>query len=319
MAVLVGIDEAGYGPILGPLLVTATTFSLPSALLQADLWHVLQQSVSQSKRRLRGRLLIADSKKAHSKTGGVDHLERTTLAVLRILNQRPASLMALLQLLSPDSVERLRDYPWYDGIDSHALPVDDPDKDIAASAFVHDMGLVDMRLIKIESSCLDVAYFNTLVASVRNKANVLFTVTCGLLERAFEQTPDEDFQVVIDRQGGRIHYRDSLQRMFPGSELRILREGASVSSYEMSQAQRRWRIHFVVRADSRCLPVSLASMVSKYLRELLVANLNAYFISFCGDLKPTAGYWQDGTRFIEEVRAKLPDIKFDDHQFIRSR
>ncbi len=319
MAVLVGIDEAGYGPILGPLVVTATTFSLPSALLQADLWHVLQKSVAQSKRRLRGRLLIADSKKAHSKTGAVDHLERTTLAVLRILNQRPATLMALLQLLSPDSVERLSDYPWYDGIDTHALPVDDPDKAIAASAFVHDMGLVDMRLIKIESSCLDVAYFNTLVASVRNKANVLFTVTCGLLERAFEQAPDEDFQVVIDRQGGRIHYRDSLQRMFPGSELRILREGESVSSYEMSRGQRRLRVHFVVRADNRCLPVSLASMVSKYLRELLVANLNAYFVSFCGDLKPTAGYWQDGRRFIGEVRAKLPDIKCDDHQFIRSR
>ena len=107
--------------------------------------------------------------------------------------------------------------------------------------------------------------------------------------------------------------------MFPGSELTILREGESVSSYEMNQGSRRLRVHFVVRADNRCLPVPLASMVSKYLRELMVQDLNAYFISFCGDLKPTAGYWQDGTRFIEELRAKLPDIKFDDHQFIRSR
>jgi len=87
----------------------------------------------------------------------------------------------------------------------------------------------------------------------------------------------------------------------------------------MSQAQWRLRIHFVVRADDRCLPVSLASMVSKYLRELLIANLNAYFIRCCGDLKPTAGYWQDGTRFIKDVRAKWPDIKIDDHQWIRSR
>jgi ribonuclease HII len=319
MAVFVGIDEAGYGPILGPLVVTATTFSLPSALLQADLWHALQRSVSQSKRRLRGRLLIADSKKAHSKTGSVNHLERTTLACLQAIGQRPETLKALLQLLSPDAVDRLKAYLWYRSIDTHTLPVDDPDKAIAASAFARDMGLIDMRLIRMESTCLDVAYFNTQVATVRNKATVLFTVICGLLERAFDQAQDDDFQVVVDRQGGRIHYRDSLQRMFPGFELRILREGESVSSYEMSQGGRRLRVHFVVRADDRCLPVSLASMVSKYLRELLVQNLNAFFIGVCDDLKPTAGYWQDGTRFIKEVRAKSPDIKFDDHVFIRSR
>ena len=64
MAILVGIDEAGFGPILGPLVVSSSTFSLPRQLLASDLWQVLRRSVGNRRKRLAGRLLIADSKKA---------------------------------------------------------------------------------------------------------------------------------------------------------------------------------------------------------------------------------------------------------------
>ena len=45
MVVLVGIDEAGFGPILGPLVISSSTFSLPNHLLMSDLWQVLEKSV----------------------------------------------------------------------------------------------------------------------------------------------------------------------------------------------------------------------------------------------------------------------------------
>ena len=107
--------------------------------------------------------------------------------------------------------------------------------------------------------------------------------------------------------------------MFPSADMTVLRENEALSSYEMTWDGRHIRIHFVVRADSRCLPVSLASMLSKYVRELLMSELNAYFIDKCKEIKPTAGYWQDGTRFINDVRARLPDVQIDDQQFIRCR
>ena len=79
------------------------------------------------------------------------------------------------------------------------------------------------------------------------------------------------------------------------------------------------RLHFVVGADERFLPVSLASMVSKYLRELLVDNINRYFVRFNACLRPTAGYWKDGLRFIKDLKENIPHVQFDDEQLIRCR
>ncbi len=75
----------------------------------------------------------------------------------------------------------------------------------------------------------------------------------------------------------------------------------------------------VVGADDEFLPVSLASMACKYLREVLVENINNYFLSFNPSIKPTAGYWKDGLRFIKDIETHIPNIKYDINQLIRCR
>ncbi|MEN6336244.1 MAG: hypothetical protein ABFE01_18475, partial [Phycisphaerales bacterium] len=98
MAILAGIDEAGFGPLLGPLVVSSTAFSVQPALLEADLWEVLGKSVGKCRKHLQGRLLIADSKKAFNRDEGLGHLERTSLIALDCLGKRPAQLTELLSL-----------------------------------------------------------------------------------------------------------------------------------------------------------------------------------------------------------------------------
>jgi ribonuclease HII len=319
MVVLVGIDEAGFGPILGPLIVSSITFSLPHNLLKSDLWQVLRKSIGDRRKYLAGRLLITDSKKAYTRSSGIKHLQRTVLTVLKCLGKEPSTLTELVELLCPSCLCRLGDYPWYRDITNHSFSTDIADKEVASVVLADDLASNSMELLDIRSSCLDVAYYNKMVAAVRNKANVLFSTTCSLIKSAYDNFAGDDLQIIVDRQGGRVHYRKELQRMFGDMELKILRESPTTSSYELQSDGKAMRLHFVVGADGRFLPVSLASMVSKYLRELLVGNINRYFAGFSTDLKPTAGYWKDGLRFIEDVKTNLPDVRFDSNQLIRSR
>ena len=225
----------------------------------------------------------------------------------------------LIELLCPGCLERLGDYPWYEDAGSCRLSADIADRQIASTVLADDLAANGMELLELQSCCMDVAYYNEMVTSVKNKANVLFTATSSLIKGAYDNFAGDDLQIIVDRQGGRVRYRKNLQRMFPEMELTILRESPSTSSYELQADGKAMRVHFVVGADKRFLPVSLASMVSKYLRELLVANINRYFCGFGGDLRPTAGYWKDGLRFIEDIRTNLPHVRFDSNRLIRCR
>jgi ribonuclease HII len=335
MVVLAGIDEAGFGPILGPLVVSSSAFSIPDKFLTADLWQILRKSVSETRKHLAGRLLITDSKKAYSKQKGIKHLQRTVLACLGCLGKNPATLTELLTLLSPDCIERLNDYPWHRDIADYRLSTDASDMAIASSVLKEDLASNGIELLGLKSCCLDVAYYNKMVGSVKNKASVLFTAVSQLIKNVFDNfagpstgstsSPQassgqgDHLQVIVDRQGGRVRYQRNLQRMFPDMELKILRESPAASSYELKADGRCMRLHFVVGADQRFFPVSLASMVSKYLRELLVDNMNRYFTGFNPDLRPTAGYWKDGLRFIEDLKKNVPHVTFDSNQLIRLR
>jgi ribonuclease HII len=318
MAVLAGIDEAGFGPILGPLVVSSTAFSIPEKMLEKNLWRVLNKSVADKRKHLAGRILIADSKKVHNKKDGLRHLRRAVLACLQLLGKNPETLAELLEMLCPDCPARLEAYPWHGNIKTEPVSGAQADVAIASNVLAQDLRANNMKLLDIHSRCLDVAYYNRMVASVKNKASVLFTAACQLIQKAFDDFGRDNLNIIIDRQGGRSRYAASLLRMFPHTELVVLKENQKLSSYELKDHAKKMRLHFIVGADDRFLPVSLASMVSKFLRELLVADMNRYFVTLHSALRPTAGYWKDGSRFIEDLK-KVPGITFDSNQLVRCR
>lgn len=319
MAVLAGIDEAGFGPILGPLVVSTSVFRVPKNLIWGDLWGILQGSISDKRTGLKGRLLVVDSKKAFSRSIGIRHLRRTVLAVLKHLGTEPKNLTDLVLSLCPDCLEHLGEYPWYKQLDDYSLNGDDGDIAIGASMLKADLVNQHIELLGLKSRCLEVAYYNRMVAAVKNKAKVLFTAVAELMQWTIEKFADEDLEIVIDRQGGRSHYRRELQLMFPDMGLRVIHEDQHRSSYELGAGDRKVRVHFIVGADSTYLPVALASMASKYIREVLVDNINSYFRGFNDAVKPTAGYWKDGLRFIEDIKTHIPSVSFDANQLIRCR
>jgi ribonuclease HII len=319
MAILVGIDEAGFGPILGPLVVSSSAFRVPDNLVWANLWEILRKSVSERRAGLHGRLLIADSKKAFTRSVGLKHLRKTVLATLNYLGKDPKTLTDLILVLSPDCLSHLNEYPWYKKIDNYSLDSENAAAQIGAAMLKSDCENTGVELLGLQSRILEVAHYNKMIEAVKNKAKVLFTAVAELMQAAIDQYKNENIEIVVDRQGGRSHYRRELQLMFEGRELRVIHEDQDRSSYELSSGKNKLRVHFVVGADDKFLPVSLASMVCKYLRELLVDNINEYFRGFNSAVKPTAGYWKDGLRFIEDLKTHIPNVQYDANQLIRCR
>lgn len=322
MTLLVGIDEAGYGPLLGPLAVSSAVFELPSRYLGGDLWKILYKAVSKQKKSLSGRLLITDSKIAYTRSGGIGNLRKTVLSSLLLCNGSGlnfSSAYDLISFLAPDTISRLSEYPWYEQIRFQHLDHDPNDIEIASGVLSKTLTENNMKLCGISSRCLDVHRYNTLVGQVKNKSRVLFTELCSLILDAFNTFSNtiDPLQIIVDRQGGRMKYEKELMRMFPGFSLSILRQDESVSSYELTTGSRSMKIHFCIKADSKYLPVCLASMVSKYLREVMMESINNYFRNICPALKPTAGYWQDGQRFIKNLSELMPDYKYNPEKLIR--
>jgi ribonuclease HII len=82
MAWIIGIDEAGYGPNLGPLVMSAVAYKVPHETASANLWDVLAQAACREV----GddddeKIWINDSKQLYSTSKGTADLERNVLAV----------------------------------------------------------------------------------------------------------------------------------------------------------------------------------------------------------------------------------------------
>jgi hypothetical protein len=287
---------------------------------------VLKPAVGKRKSKLAGRLLITDSKKAYSRTEGIGHLRRTVLAHLCCLEEglkeSDANAASLLKVLCGSCVDRLSEYPWYEGLSNKELGGNGEDIEIASRVLKRTYSDRGVKLLNMSSRCLDVGYYNKMVTAVKNKASVLFTAVSELIKDSFDSygaVDSQPLQIIVDRQGGRINYRNALQRMFGQMELKVIRQDNKVSSYELTDSHSRMRLHFVTAADSKYLAVSLASMVSKFLREVLVDSINSYFLQRCSDLRPTAGYWKDGQRFIRELKKGLADTEYDSQKLVRCR
>jgi hypothetical protein len=321
MPLLVGIDEAGYGPTLGPLVVAASLWRVAPRHVEADLWQVLSPCLARSVRRGDDRLAVDDSKCAFDRKKGIATLERTVLAFVQSAGLPCGTLGELLVGLGGDGRAATSTLPWERDLE-HPLPLDPARSrcEHAGERLRTCMAQEQAVCIGLSARVLTADAFNRRVAQTRNKAVVLLEQVLDLLASATRAAAgDQDVHVRIDRLGGRSDYRELLLAAFPGRHVHERELSPRASRYRLASARSDWFVEFLVDADQRHLPVALASMLAKYLREVLMERFNAFWRRWLPELRPTAGYYEDAQRFLAEIGPILPRTGIPPASFIRAR
>jgi hypothetical protein len=265
------------------------------------------------------RLAIADSKALYQPGSGLRLLERGVVAAWRTCGRPICSWRSAWEAIAGHDMSSSGASPWHADYD-HDLPLvcDSQEIDLAATRFAEGLSRARLELLAIHSTAIFPAEFNALVERYGNKATVLSRCTLELVRRVLEPRSDGPAIVSCDKHGGRNYYHPLLQQIFPEFLVEVRRESRDVSTYRWGPRAARVEFQFHAQGE-RMLPAALASMVSKYLRELAMRAFNAYWIREIPGLHPTAGYPVDARRFKNAIHDRQMALGIPDAELWRSR
>lgn len=304
--ILIGTDEAGYGPNLGPLTVTATAWRVPAEVEPASLWEELSKVITNAPIRGDSRLFVADSKSVYSSGDGLEDLEVPVLAFLKLLSLPVTSIDAIgTAVAGQDFAGSYQEEIW-NNTPGLSLPRD------ASEDHIHEwmdqlrdeLGRQDIHLLAVRSCIMFPREFNRRTLAAGSKGAVLSAATLQLVGSMVadfcESLPT---LVVCDKHGGRNRYDEIISAQFDDQFVFRLEESTQRSRYRMGSVE----FCFRTKAEE-LMPVALASMVSKYLREVLMHQFNQFWAAQVPGLKPTQGYPVDAKRFREDIAAAVEKL-----------
>lgn len=221
MGILIGMDEAGYGPNLGPLVVAATAWHVEhcepdspknvralsrstratqgrfqTAVLnprseirnpksETDLYRRLRKIVARSPSDRR--VPIADSKALYNPATGLRHLERGLHAVLLAMQQQLSCWSSIVEYCGADPDSHHRHACWPEDFDC-TLPIHAEPQELArlGARFARACDAEGVRPLVIRARLIFPKQFNELVDHFGNKATALSHITIALLREVMD-------------------------------------------------------------------------------------------------------------------------------------
>lgn len=304
MTLVIGTDEAGYGPNLGPLVVAASA------------WHVVgdpaavEQRLEDAAADVRGAAgpLWGDSKRIYRAGAGLAALEEGVLVAAAMAGAAPSDWPGLAALLNAAAVPPGAGPPERDLFAALTLPRHrhEPDCRQRAAAVAGRLAALGVSLVALRCRVVQPREFNDLLDGGLNKSDVLSQCTLDLAAaladhgKVSRAAVADRLLVWCDRHGGRRRYAPLVSRSFAAPLVQVAEETADRSAYDLPGCN--CRIEFCVGGEAR-LPVALASMTAKYVRELAMSAFNGFWSARLPGLAPTAGYPVDAKRWRDAAAA----------------
>lgn len=314
MKTLIGIDEAGFGPNLGPLVIAASVWELNDDYDPGKLWESLAPLMTQSAKIGPDQIHVADSKEVHQSANGIGPLERSVSVLLNAADLVCEDWLTLCRKLDPDWGRETGE-PWFDSpqLALPLIPVEELSVAENLSESVRscwrDAGL---KLRGIRSCIVPARRFNQCIRDWDSKSLLLSRLSLQLLDGLWNRS--ESTLVVCDKHGARNRYDDLIDEICDGEFIFRMEESKPLSRYKVGASELR----FQMKAEAH-FPVAVSSMVAKYLRETSMELFNRFWKERLPGIKPTKGYPQDAKRFRSLIEEECENLGLAESDWWRCR
>jgi ribonuclease HII len=316
MAFVIGIDEAGYGPNLGPIVLGGSLWELPD-------------DMEDGCARIGGAFgygVVDDSKKLYRRGSGLGRIEQPVLSLIGPGAALPEDVVDLFCRFTGrprQSFTGETGYAWNEVTLPQCCSRESLDANHAG--LQEALGRHDIRFHALAATVVFPEAWNDGLRREGNKASLLGTLSCRLVKRLLDMpavqqdSAEAGIHVFCDKHGGRNRYAGLLQHELANNFVRVVLESREDSVYRWSdEGGRTIEIAFSAKGESRT-PVAIASMTAKYLRELAMAAWNRFWAREIPELQPTAGYPVDALRFRKDIAHRQKILRIPDSRIWRDR